>query len=140
MDHFLPSHQNFGQNSTRNSKIMVLKFFVKKWQKNCSVQGLKINFWIQCFYRIFWHVSMIQKSYPIWMRPKVEVKSLLSGLCRVRELLSFNNLWVQRVQLFIFIFECWFCMQAMENCILKILVNNFYGFAPKFLMWLHFLS
>ena len=40
--------QNFAQNSTRNSKIMVLKILVKKWQKNCSVQGLEINFWIQC--------------------------------------------------------------------------------------------
>ena len=63
MDQFLPSHQKFAQNSTRNSKIMILKILVKKWQKDCSVQGLKINFWIQCFYRIFWHVSRIQK---IW--------------------------------------------------------------------------
>ena len=43
--------------------------------KNCSVQGLKINFWIQCFYRI-------QKSHSIWMRLKVEIKSPLSVLCQ----------------------------------------------------------
>ena len=28
-----------------------------------------------------WHVSKIQKSHPIWMRLKVEVKSPLSVLC-----------------------------------------------------------
>jgi len=48
--------------------------------KNYSVQGLKIDFWNQCFYRIFWHVSRIQKSHPIWMRLKVEVDSPLSAL------------------------------------------------------------
>ena len=60
---------------------MVLKSLVKKWQKLCSVQGLKIDFWIQCFHRIFWRVSRIQKSHPIWMRLKVEVKSPHSALC-----------------------------------------------------------
>ena len=82
MDQFLPSHQSFAQNSTRNSKIMVSKILVEKWQKNCSVQGLEINFWIQCFYRIFWHVSRIQKSHPIWMCLIVEFKSPLSVLCK----------------------------------------------------------
>ena len=82
MDQFLSSYQNFAQNSTRNSKIMVSKILVKKWHKNCSVHGLKIYFWIQCFYKIFWHVSWIQKSHSIWMRLKVEVKSPLSVLWR----------------------------------------------------------
>ena len=39
---------------------------VKKLQKNCSVQDLKIIFGIQCFFRIFWHISRIQKSHPIY--------------------------------------------------------------------------
>ena len=82
MDHFLLSHQNFTQNSARNSKIGSLKSLVKKLQKNCSFQGPKIDFWIQCFIGYFgiWHVSRILKSHPIWMRLKVEVKSLLSAL------------------------------------------------------------
>ena len=33
MDHFLPSHQNFTQNSARNSKIGVLKNLVKKYAR-----------------------------------------------------------------------------------------------------------
>ena len=32
---------------------------------------------------IFWHVSWIQKSHPIWMRLKVEVNSPLSALCTI---------------------------------------------------------
>ena len=73
MDHFLVSHQNFSQNSARNPKIGFKIFFVKKWQNFCSFQGLKINFWIQRFYRIFWQVT--GNYYNTWMRQKVEVNS-----------------------------------------------------------------
>ena len=38
---FLQSHQNFAQNSTRNSKILVLKILVKKWQKIAQFKALK---------------------------------------------------------------------------------------------------
>ena len=44
MDHFLPSHQNFTQNSARNSKIGVLKILVKKWQKIARFRALKSIF------------------------------------------------------------------------------------------------
>ena len=81
MDHFLPSHQNFTQNSARNSKIGDLKILVKKRQKICSFQGLKIHFGIQWQYRIFWHVSRIQKGHLIWRRQKVEVDSTPSAPC-----------------------------------------------------------
>ena len=44
MDHFLLSHQNFNQNSNRNSKIGVLKILVKKWQKIARFGALKSIF------------------------------------------------------------------------------------------------
>ena len=95
MDHFLPSHQNFTQNSARNSKIGVL---VKKWQKNCSFQSPKIDFWIQWQYRIFWHVSRIQKSHPIWRRQKVEVDSTPSAPCHFKKKMAFRRpLWIATI-------------------------------------------
>ena len=83
MDHFLPSHQNFTQNFARNSKIVILKILVQKWQKICSFQGPKINFGIQWHYRIFWYVSRILKSQPIYRRQKVEVDSTPSAPCHI---------------------------------------------------------
>ena len=85
LDHFFPSHQNFTQNFARNSKIWVLKILVQKWQKICSFQGPKIDFGIQWHYRIFWHVSKIQKSQPICRRQKVEVDSTPSAPCRLKK-------------------------------------------------------
>ena len=67
------SNQNFTQNSARNPKIRFKIFFVKKCQTLCSFQGLWINFWIQCFYRIYWQVTWNYNSCTTWMRPKVEV-------------------------------------------------------------------
>ena len=52
------------------------------------VSGPKINCGIQWQYRIFWHVSRIQKSHPIWRRQKVEVDSSPSVPC----LLSLTSL------------------------------------------------
>ena len=41
MDYFLPWHQNFTQNSARNSKIGVLKILVKKDKKYARFRALK---------------------------------------------------------------------------------------------------
>ena len=44
MDHFLPSHQNFTQNSARNSKIGALKFWPKNDKKIARFRALKSIF------------------------------------------------------------------------------------------------
>ena len=51
--------------------------------KNLLGSGPQNQFLNSMFYRIFWHVSRIQKIQPIWMRLKVEVKSAPQCVVRV---------------------------------------------------------
>ena len=107
MDHFLPSHQNFTQNFARNSKIVILKILVQKWQKICSFQGPKINFGIQWHYRIFWYVSRILKSQPIYRRQKVEVDSTPSAPCTKDSTVKMHFLDSKDCQFFILCTRLW---------------------------------
>ena len=63
-DQFLLSHQNFAQNSTRNSKIMVSKILVKKWQKIARFRALKSIFEFNVFIRYFGMFQGFKKATP----------------------------------------------------------------------------
>ena len=62
-------HSKFSQKLKNRS----FKNSSQKMTKICSFQGLKNCFGIQWQFRIFWHVSRIQKSRPKWRCQKVEV-------------------------------------------------------------------
>ena len=64
MDQFLPSHQNFIQNSIRNSKIMVLKILVKKWQKIALFRASKSIFEFNIFIGYFGMFQGFKKATP----------------------------------------------------------------------------
>ena len=64
MDQFLPSHQNYAQNSTRNPKLMVLKTLVKKWQKIARFRALKSIFEFNVFKGYFCMLQGFKKATP----------------------------------------------------------------------------
>ena len=64
MNHFLPSHQNFTQNSARNSKIGVLKSLVKKLQKIARFRALKLILKLNVFIGHFGMFQGFKKATP----------------------------------------------------------------------------
>ena len=81
INNFLVLHQKFNSKYKQKFKNWVFKKFSQKLQK--MFVSDPFDFWIQCFYKILWHVWRIQKSHPIWMRLKVEVDYTPSALCMV---------------------------------------------------------
>ena len=64
MDQFLLSHQNFAQNSTRNSKIIVLKIFVKNDQKIARFRALESILEFDVFMGYFGMFKGFKKATP----------------------------------------------------------------------------
>ena len=64
MDQFSLSHQNFAQNSPRNSKIIGLKILVKKWQKIAQFRALKSIFEFNVFIGYFGMFQGFKKATP----------------------------------------------------------------------------